>query len=118
MIHEILCCLYDVMKDYYMVFQYMMLDVIPEYDDDDEKTWWVTDDISEVNSVMNLAVLDILDNLPTQLIRNTLVNYAEGYRIVNPNRRVRFSMQRLSDDYYRINDVVYALAEREAIFVP
>ena len=118
MISEIFKSLYNPMEEFPRIFPYFMLDVLPDYNENIPNTLWITDEIDEVNSVMNLAVLDILDNLPTQLIRNTLVNYAEGYRIVNPNRRVRFSMQRLSDDYYRINDVVYALAEREAIFVP
>ena len=115
MIHEILCCLYDVMKDYYMVFQYMMLDVIPEYDDDDEKTWWVTDDISEVNSVMNLAILDILDNLPTQSITNIILNYSEGKAMVNTKAAIRFSLRTLSEDYYRINNVVNFLTSNGTI---
>lgn len=118
MIGEIFKSLYNPMEEFPRIFPYFMLDVLPDYNENIPNTLWITDDIDEVNSVMNLAVLDILDNLPSQLIRNTLVNYAEGYRIVNSGKRVRFSMQRLSDDYYRINDIVYALAERENIYVP
>jgi hypothetical protein len=118
MITEVFKSLFNPMEEFPRIFPYFMLDVLPDYNENNPNTLWVTDEIDEVNSVMNLAILDILDNLPSQLIRNTLVNYAEGYRIVNSNKRVRFSMQRLSDDYYRINDVVNALAERELIFVP
>ena len=118
MITEIFKNLFDVMTDFNRIFPYFMLDIVPDYNENDESTWWFTDEIDEVNSTMNLAVLDILDNLPTPIIRSTLINYAEGYRIVNSNRMVRFSMQRLSDDYYRINNVIYNLCVNENIYVP
>jgi hypothetical protein len=91
--------------------------VLPNYREDDQSTWWVTDEVSEVDSTMSLSALEILDNLPTEIIRSTLINYAEGYAIIGGNKPIRFSMRRLSDDYYRINNVILQL-ESEGIYVP
>lgn len=118
MIHQILLILYDTFNEYYMVFPYMMMDIIPEFDEDNEKTWWVTDDVSEVNSVLNLAMLEVLNDLPTQEIRKVILNYSEGKTIVNSSAPIRFSLKTLSDDYYRINNVTNYLTYNEHIFVP
>lgn len=118
MIEEIIKRLYNIMEDYFRIFPYFMMDVIPDYDDNDETTWWVTEDVDEVSSTMNLAMLNIMDNLPSQLIRNTIVNYTEGCDIVYKNRKLRFSLRSLSDDYYRINAVIEHLMYNEGIIVP
>jgi hypothetical protein len=117
MISEIFKILYNVMEDWSRVFPYIMTDVLPNYREDDQSTWWVTDEVSEVDSTMSLSALEILDNLPTEIIRSTLINYAEGYAIIGGNKPIRFSMRRLSDDYYRINNVILQL-ESEGIYVP
>lgn len=117
MISEIFKILYNVMEDWSRVFPYFMTDVLPLYREDDQTTWWITEDISEVDSTMSLSALEILDSLPTEVIRATLVNYAEGYSIMNAGKNIRFSMRRLSDDYYRINNVIYQL-DTEGIYVP
>lgn len=118
MITSIYKILFDVMREFSRIFQYFMLDVIPDYNEDDPTTYWVTEDVDEINSTMNLSVLEILDNLPSQIIRDTLINYAEGYSILGDNKPKRFSMQTLSDDYYRINNVIYMLSCNESIMVP
>lgn len=118
MISEIFKILYDVFNQWHQVFQYIMLDVLPEYDENNQSTWWVTEEIQEVDSTLNLAVLDILDNLPSQYIKYTLMDYAQGKAIVNPNAKVRFSLRKLADDYYRINEVVQSLEYNDQVYVP
>jgi len=118
MIEKIFRIIYDVMNVYYRIFPYLMMDVIPEYDDNNSKTWWVTEEVSEVDSQLGLAILNILDNLPSQLIRLTLVNYAEGQSMVHNKKPVRFSLNNLSEDYYRIKSVVTQLSYNESIMVP
>lgn len=118
MITEILRVLYDVFNQWHQVFQYMMLDVLPEYDENNSSTWWVTEDIQEVDSTLNLAMLNILDNLPSNYIRLVLADYAQGKMLTRPKAPVRFSMQHLADDYYRINDAVMSLQYNDGVFVP
>lgn len=117
MITEIFRILYSETSIWARIFQYFMLDVIPEYNENDMNSW-VTEEIEEINSVINLVVLDILNTEPTVTIRAALINYAEAYNMINKGKPYRFSLQRLSDDYDRINAVVYHLMYQESIVVP
>lgn len=116
MITEIFRILYPEANIWARIFQYFMLDVIPEYNESEPS--WVTEEIEEVNSVINLAVLDILNTEPTVTIRAALINYAEAYNMINKGKPYRFSLQRLSDDYDRINTIVSHLMYQESIVVP
>ena len=118
MITEIYKCIYNVLEEWYRIFPCIMVDTIPDYSETDNRTWWVTEDVYEINSVMNLSILEILDELPTQTIRNTLVNYTEAISSVYANKRTRFSLRTLSDDFYRINEVINSLEYNENIYVP
>ena len=98
------------------VFPYFMLDRVSDYGDEE----WITEEVEATNRFLELAVLFVLENLinyPNRL-RAILLNYAEGYRILNRRKPIRFSMQSLSDDYPRINSTVKYLAEEEGIIVP
>lgn len=114
MITDIMRILFDVFVDWIRIFPYYMMDVLP--DRNSQYGHWVTDDIEEVDSTLSLSMLEILDNLPSNTIRTVLLNYAETMSIIN--KPVKFSMKRLSDDYYRINDMVNQLQYREQIYVP
>lgn len=117
MIEEIFKILYNVMDDFHRIFPYIMMDTLPEYDENNPNTFWVTDDIQEVNSTLNLAILNIIDNLPSQTIRGIILNYSEAMSMIYKNRTVRFSLRNLSEDYYRINNIINSIAYNEHIYV-
>ena len=117
MIEEIFKILYNVMDDFHRIFPYIMMDTLPEYDENNPNTFWVTDDIQEVNSTLNLAVLNIIDNLPSQTIRGIILNYSEAMSMIYKNQTVRFSLRNLSEDYYRINNIINSIAYNEHIYV-
>lgn len=117
MITEIFKIIYGERGIWIRAFQYFMFDVIPEYNEYDINAHWVTEEVEEINSTINIVILDLLNYEPYEVIRGALVNYAEIYSMMNRNSPIRFTMQRLSDDYSRINDVVDALKE-ECIIVP
>ena len=117
MIEEILKILYNVMDDMCRIFPCIMMDVLPDYDENNPKTYWITDDVQEVNSVFNLAILNIIDNLPSQVIRGIMLNYSEATNMIYTNAPVRFSLRNLSEDYYRINNVISEMAYNEGIYV-
>ena len=120
-ITNIMTVLYELDRDqrnFIKIFPHIMLDVLPDYDDADERTHWVTDEIQEVDSILSLATLDILNDFTNENIRHILVNYTESYQLIFNGKPYRFSMRRLSDDYQRINTVVDALARYENIIVP
>jgi hypothetical protein len=115
MIIEIFRVLFNVMEDWIRVFPTIMVDVIPVRREDDPSSRWVTDDIEEIDWAISLAALDILDYLPTEIIRKVLINYSEGMAMMPKPKR--FSMNNLSDDYYRIKNVIIGL-KNEGIIVP
>ena len=120
MIEEILRNLYNVLVDFYRIFPYFMIDIIPEYDEYNENTLWVTEDIDKVNSRLNLAMLNILNSLPSNMIRSTLINYSEAMRMVYVGYKVRFSLRTLNEsEYYRINTAIQEITyTRSDIYVP
>ena len=94
-----------------------MVDTIPDYDETDETTWWVTEDIDEVNSTLNLVILNILNTLPSNLIRLSLQNYVDAKNTVYSNRAARFSLRNISEDYYRVKSIIYEMMY-EGINIP
>ena len=118
---KIMTILYELDRDqrnFIKIFPHIMMDVLGDYDDADPRTHWITDEIQEVDSILSLAVLDILNEFTNDSIRHILVNYTESYNLVHVNKPIRFSMRRLSDDYQKINDVVRNLNDYEGIIVP
>lgn len=118
---QIMKILYELDRDqrnFIKIFPHIMMDVLGDYDDADPATHWITDEIQEVDSTLSLAALDILNEFTDANIRHVLVNYTESYKLVHSNKPIRFSMRKLSDDYEKINNVVYSLGEYEGIIVP
>lgn len=79
-----------------------------------------SESMQNIYSIISLSILDILNGLPSETIRRVLISYEGDYKAFHAhlNRKtIRFSMQCLSPDYSRINQVVEAL-KAEDIFVP
>lgn len=69
-----------------------------------------------IYSIVSLAVLTILNNMPIQDITKVIVSYANNWKFKN-KPPVRFSLKTLSGDFSRINSVVESL-ENTSIYVP
>lgn len=82
------------------LFEATMLDVI------DTTEQWYTDDIDERNSLITLAVLDILNSLPSDAIRRVLDDYVKIYHISYLGKETRCNLRSLSGDYERIRVIV------------
>lgn len=74
-----------------------------------------SDASSEIYSLIGLAILTMINSMPSVDIKFILKAYYGDY--INFPCYVRFSMKSLSDDYYRINQIVYDL-ESEGIYLP
>lgn len=118
MIEKIFRVLYDCMNNFPRIYSSFMLDVIPEYNEEDENTFWITEDVQDIDSYIGLVVLNILDSLPSQMIRNTLVQYSEGMNTIYSAKPTRFSLRTLSNDYYRINSVISQIEANEGVYLP
>ena len=78
----------------------------------------MSQEMEEIYSTISLAVLDILNTMPSNDIRKVLISYVGDYQAIYYKSGYRFSMQCLSNDYSRINQVVQALYANENIYVP
>lgn len=97
-----------------ILFESTMFDV---YDTDAE---WMTESMSEMYVIISMAVLDILDTMPIQLIETVLRGYSTDYLSIKEKKGIcptRFSLRTLSGDYPRINMVSEEL-RHQGIYLP
>lgn len=108
-------------SEWSIVLPYFMLDVLPEVDDT-PSTQWITPEVEAIDSTISLAILHILDTIipDSKTLANILKTYAEGYRILNNKKPIRFSFQTISEDYPRLKSVIEYLSnnEQDKIYVP
>lgn len=81
------------------LFEATMLDVI------DTTEQWYTEEIDERYSLITLAVLDILNSLPSDAIRRVLDDYVKIYHISYLGKETRCNLRSLSSDYERIRNI-------------
>lgn len=93
------------------LFEATMIDVI----DTDEQ--WYTDEIDERYSLITLAILDILNSLPSDAIRRVLDDYVSVYHTSYCGRETRCNLRSLSGDYERIRNIVESM-EMNGIRLP
>lgn len=76
------------------------------------------EDAEEIYSIISLAILDLLENMPLEGIRKVLINYQGDYTSLYAPDKPRFSLRSLSMDYPRINSVVESMITTENIYLP
>lgn len=76
-----------------------------------------TEESEEIYSRISLAVLDILNGMTSADIRKVLISYSSDYTMLFVDNGVRFSMNSLSYDFERINNIVEQL-KQENIYLP
>lgn len=82
------------------LFEATMLDVI------DTNEEWYTEEIDERYSLITLALLDILNSLPSDAIKRVLVDYVSVYHTSYSGRDTRCDLRCLSGDFERIRNIV------------
>lgn len=91
------------------LFEGIMFDVYSKEDLNN-----ATENQKNIYSLMGLAVLELLNAMPSNAIQTILSSYVQDYRTFQ--FAIRFSL-RLSDDYWRINEVI-SLLNSQGIYVP
>ncbi len=92
------------------LFEGIMFDGL---DMDDE---YVSESMNLIYSTISLAILEILNNMPSQDIRKVLISYQGDYEALYHQTKPRFQVSAISEDYIRILNVIEALKE-EKIFI-
>lgn len=85
------------------LFEATMLDVI------DTTEEWYTEEIDERYSLITLAVLDILNSLPSDAIQRVLNDYVSVYYTSYSGRETRCDLRCLSEDFIRIRNIAEAM---------
>jgi len=112
MTEQMIVWIYEKLFDHVTeLFQTIMLDTY------DENSCY-SEEMQEIHSIISLAILDILNSMPTNDIRSILLSYATSYTTLHTGEKTRFSMQSLSNDYKRIREVVEYLDKEEKVYVP
>lgn len=93
------------------LFEATMLDVI------DTNEEWYTEEIDERYSLITLAILDILNSLPTDAIKRVLQDYVKVYNTSYIGNETRCDLRCLSADYERIRNIVEEM-NSNGIIVP
>ena len=116
---RLLVDLYDI-NNFTYIMPYMMLDILP-YNDGTRKTQWITWEVEEIDLALNAAILQILDTMipNSNILIDLLMNYSEGYTVLNRNMPTRFSFQNINANVYpRLYHAVEYLKENHGIVVP
>lgn len=107
MIVNIYCALYTSALD---MFEGVMYDVVSYQS--------MNNNSIEVYGTITLAVLDILDQLPMNIIKEVLRRFSENYFMLHADSALRFNIESFSpEDYPRINSMLIQL-ENEGITFP
>lgn len=75
------------------------------------------DEQEEIYGTISLALLDIVNDIPTEMIVQLLMAYAQSKQYVHTNDFARFDIHAISDDYQRILYCI-SLVEADGIMVP
>jgi len=92
------------------LFEGIMFDGL---DMDDE---YISESMNLIYSTISLAILEILNNMPSQDIRKVLISYQGDYEALYHQTKPRFQVSAISGDYMRILNVIDTLKE-EKIFI-
>ena len=65
----------------------------------------------KIYNMISLAILDILESMPSAEISTVLMNYADYVTLSNIST-IRLNIRSLSEDYSRINNVIADLLNR------
>ena len=86
------------------------------YTDDELEA--ISDGAADIYSNIGLAIIDILNSMPSDLMRKVLLAYTQEYGTSDKRNKVRFTINSISmSEYFRIYAVVDAL-KAEDVFVP
>lgn len=79
---------------------------------------FVDDNSNEVYATISLAILDILNEMPMDMIIKVLKSYTQTKLLLHPDEKTRFNLRSISQqDYKRILDAIDYLQNEEEIFV-
>lgn len=78
----------------------------------------MANDMEDVYATINISILEIVNNLPADIMYHLLKNFYESHQLINLNKRVRFNIYSFCKDDYPRLDYTLELLKGEGIILP
>lgn len=79
---------------------------------------FVNQEMIDIYATINIALLEIVDNLPEDIMYHLLKNFYESHRLININKKLRFNIYSFCKEDYPRLDYTLELLRREGIILP
>ena len=78
----------------------------------------VGNEMEEIYATINVAILEIVNNLPEDIMYHLLRNFRETYDLVNLNKKIRFNIYSFCKEDYPRLDYTLELLKQDGIVLP
>lgn len=78
----------------------------------------VGNDTEDVYATINIATLEIVNNLPADIMYHLLKNFYESYQLINLNKKIRFNIYSFCKEDYPRLDYTLEMLKNEGIILP
>lgn len=75
-------------------------------------------EMEEVYATINVAILEIVNNLPEDIMYHLLRNFHETYHMINKDKKIRFNIYSFCKEDYPRLDYTLEMLRREGIVLP
>ena len=96
------------------LFNAIMFDSLDYIDEEDTE---FAQEQEDIYATITLALLDMLNDLPMNMLCQLLKSYAQLKQYCHPNDKARFDIHSISGDYYRVLQAI-EIVEFEGVMVP
>lgn len=96
------------------LFNAIMFDSLDYIDEEDTE---FAQEQEDIYATITLALLDMLNDLPMDMLCQLLKSYAQLKQYCHPNNKARFDIHSISGDYYRVLQAI-EIVELEGVMVP
>lgn len=79
---------------------------------------FVTKEMEDIYATINVAILEIVNNLPEDIMYHLLRNFYESHQLINLNKKVRFNIYSFCKDDYPRLDYTLQMLSSEGVFLP
>ena len=79
---------------------------------------FINQEMEDVYATINIAILEIANNLPEDIMYHLLRNFYETYQMLNTNKKIRFNIYSFCKEDYPRLDYTLEMLKREGIILP
>ena len=79
---------------------------------------FMNQEMEDVYATINVAILEIVNNLPEDIMYHLLKNFHETYNLINSNKKIRFNIYSFCKEDYPRLDYTLEMLKREGIILP